>query len=76
MNYDLDTPGGMSNAIVWTNQCLNLLRDGGVWTVPRSGTVVTVVSHASKTLLVSSARPDPSITRVLREGGWNVNMKA
>lgn len=72
-NYNLDTDEGMANAVLWTNNTLALLRDGGIWYVPRSGTVVTVVGHADKTARVRSFVPDPSIERVLRAGGWSIH---
>jgi hypothetical protein len=72
-NYDLDTTDGMANAIAWTENCLSLIRTGGTWFVPRSGTVVTVLNHSTKLCKVLSTLPDPSIERVLRAAGWRIN---
>jgi len=71
MNYDLDTKEGMAHAVQWTTEHFANLKDGGVWIVPRSGTLVRV-RHADKTATIHSATPDPSIKRVIRAMGWTV----
>ena len=71
MNYDLDTKEGMKNAVTWTNNCMALLRDGGTWIVPRSGTVVTRIDK--RRVRVREFIPDPSIKRVLIAAGYDVN---
>lgn len=70
---NIDTKEGMAAAVAWTNHALGLLKEGGVWVVPRSGTTVLVVSHTPKQALVTSRLPDPVIQRVLRAAGWEVN---
>ena len=72
MNYDLDTPDGLDNAIQWTDAVLSNLKPGGQWIVPRSNTVVTVRNHQHRVCRVFSAVPDPSIVRVLKAAGWTV----
>ena len=47
MNYNLDTDEGMANAVQWTTEHFAKLKDGGVWIVPRSGTLVRV-NHTDK----------------------------
>lgn len=71
--YDLDTQEGMANAVAWTNQMVNHLKDGGVWAVPRSHTLVTIVSKEQKQVLIREGLPDPSIARVFNAMGWTVN---
>lgn len=71
MNYDLDTEEGMKNAVTWTNNCMALLRNGGTWIVPRSGTVVTRIDKTH--CRVREFIPDPSIKRVLVAAGYNVS---
>lgn len=73
---NLDTKAGMEAAVAWTNNCMSLLKDGGVWCVPRSGTQVLVLSYAKRRCLVTCTLPDPVIERVLRAAGWTVNGKA
>lgn len=71
MNYNLDTKAGMANAVQWTNNTLNLLKDGGVWMVPRSGTQVIMLDHKTrKCRVVEGFASDLSIKKVLRAGGW------
>lgn len=69
--YDLDTAEGMANAIAWTEQHLSRICEGGMWMVPRSGTIVTV-SHKNKMVHILHLRPDPSIRRVLKAAGWKI----
>ena len=71
MNYDLDTEEGMKNAVVWTQNLLSQIRDGGTWMVPRSGTVITV-DHTKNRIFLTGLLPDPSITRVLVAAGYTV----
>lgn len=70
--YDLDTTEGMNNAVTWTRNLFSTVKDGGVWMVPRSMTMVRV-SHTDKvaTLIVGLA-PDPSLKRVIEAMGWVV----
>ncbi len=73
-DFDLDTKQGMVNAIMWTKQLISTLKDGGTWVVPRSGTLVRV-DKKTQTATLTSAVPDPSITKVLTAMGWKVVMK-
>lgn len=70
MNYDLDTEEGLANAIEWTNNALAHLKEGGAWYVPRSCSIVKVVSHERKQIELACLLPDPSLRRVLKEAGW------
>ena len=71
VNYDLDTPEGMANAVSWTNSHLNMIREGGVWMVPRATSWYTV-SHKDKTLTRRGMKPDTAINRVAKAAGWRV----
>ena len=75
MNYDLDTPEGMDNAVEWTLRVLGHLNDGGTWAIPRTFTTVTIDRRAN-TATVTSITPDPAIARVIRACGWNVVERA
>lgn len=71
-NFDLDTKGGMTQAVAWTERLFASLKDGGRWFIPRSG-VTVIVNHATRTATLKSGyRPDPSIERVIRAMGWKV----
>lgn len=69
--YDIDTIGGMNRAVEWTRAVFEQIKDGGVWIVPRSGTIVAV-HHSRKSVSISSTTPDPSIERVIKAMGWKV----
>jgi len=72
VNYDLDTKKGMANAVQWTTDHFAKIKDGGMWMVPRSGTLV-IVHHKSKSVtIMAGILPDPSITRVIKAMGWTV----
>ena len=72
MNYDLDTTEGMHNAVEWTRKMFDTVNDGGVWGVPRSGTLI----HINKTDKIATIKvgfaPDPSLRRVIEAMGWTV----
>lgn len=71
MNYDINTPQGMNNAVRWSNALLNKMNDGGVWVIPRSGTVVTKVNGKAKTCHYQEGfASDLTIPKVLKAAGW------
>lgn len=70
-DYDINTPEGMAAAKLWTLALLQLLSEGGMWMVPRSGSIYKI-STKTKTLIKLTGLPEPSITRVCHEIGWIV----
>jgi hypothetical protein len=48
-----------------------MIREGGVWMVPRSASWYTV-SHKDKTLTRRGMKPDRAINRVAKAAGWRV----
>ena len=71
MNFDISTIEGMHNSKLWMLTQLSLMREGGIWFVPRAASSYTV-SHANKTLTRSGMKPDPSINKVAEAIGWTV----
>lgn len=73
MNFNIDTPEGMKNAIRWQLNLLSTITQGGRWVVPRSLTIFEV-DHANKTVrkCAEAMRPEPIIVRVLKAAGWKV----
>lgn len=69
--YDLNTQEGLEAAKRWVQHTLALLKSGGVWMVPRSGSLYTI-DHETKTARRIGVLPDPSIDYVLRLAGWAV----
>lgn len=68
MNYDIDTPDGMRNAVAWLNTMLNACTtDTLIWYIPRSDSCYTI-SRDSKTYTSEGA--DSSTDRVLAEAGF------
>lgn len=73
MNYDLDTPEGMANAVQWNNAHLSRIADGGIWMVPRSALIVRIVDGKRKVASIREGHtPDPSVRRVMVTAGWTV----
>lgn len=72
MNYDLDTKAGMNNAVRWTQAMFDTVNDGGVWGIPRSGTLVRINKKDRIATLITGFAPDPSIRRVIEAMGWTV----
>jgi len=73
MNYDIDTEEGMSNAVQWLQYNFSVIKTGGKWVIPRSGTIVTV-DHPNKTAYILAGHtPEPDTERVIKHMGWEVN---
>lgn len=72
MNYDIDTPEGMDNAVRWTQATFATIKDGGKWVIPRSNTIVTI-DHTNKTAyVVTGDAPEFNVDRVINAMGWEV----
>ena len=74
--YDLDTVGGMNRAVEWTRDLCEGLKEGGVWVVPRSGTIVQVFKSEKRVNITYGPLPDDAIARVIKAMGWTVTEKA
>lgn len=73
--YDLNTVGGMNRAVEWTRDLFESLRDGGMWVLPRSGTMVQVFKSERRVIITQGPIPDPSIKDVVEHMGWTVTEK-
>lgn len=75
MNFDVETKDGMANAVKWTEAMFSQINDGGVWMIPRSGTVVRV-SHKDKTVSITAGMyPENSLRRVIKAMGWTIKQE-
>lgn len=72
MQYNLNTTEGMNNAVRWTQQMFDAIKDGGGWGIPRSGTIVRIDKKNKVATIVAGFAPDPSIKRVILAMGWTV----
>lgn len=70
MNYDLDTPEGMANAVAWQEQLCRFINEGGMWIVPRSNEVYFL--YASKKQAVAPTGGEEAVNRVFNVMGWEV----
>lgn len=73
--YDLNTVGGMNRAVEWTRSMFEQLKDGGVWMVPRSGTIVQVFKSERRVVITQGPMPDTAIAQVIKAMGWTVKEK-
>ena len=69
-NYDLDTATGMENSKAWVQRTIDMLKENGVWAIPRSS---AIYSFNKKNKVVTRINTDPSTDRVLKEMGWTLN---
>jgi hypothetical protein len=59
----------------WCQQVVDMLKDGGVWAIPRSGVVFRIDKTARTLTLVSGDADDPDVAetgRVFSCIGWEV----
>lgn len=59
----------------WTNNLMSRLRPGGTWVVPRSVSMVVVISHDPRAAQAHCIFPDPRLLAVLRAAGWRVYLR-
>jgi hypothetical protein len=71
LNYDISTPEGMENAKRWQEQQVARVMQGGLWAVPRSGTVIRI-DHENKVASMFGLLPEPEIVKVFVAMGWTV----
>jgi hypothetical protein len=62
----------MNRAVEWTRNLFERLNDGGVWLVPRSGTVVRVFKSERRVIITNGPVPDAAIADVIKSMGWTV----
>ena len=72
---DIHTQRGMAEAKAWTQQLIDNIKDGGVWMVPRSGTIIKFDKVNKKALVTHQLMPDISIEMILEALGWEITYK-
>lgn len=76
VNWNIDTPEGMENAVAWTDRTFAALVDGGRWIVPRSMSIYEI-SHSTKTVRrIMGMFEESVIQRVVEAAGWKYEDKA
>ena len=68
---EINTAEGMAQAVAWQTAHCALIKEGGTWAVPRSGTVI-IISHKNKQATFYGLLPEPDIGRVFEAMGWVV----
>ena len=72
---DITRPQGMAEAKAWTQNLIDNIKDGGVWLVPRSGTIIKFDKVNKKALVTHQLMPDISIEMILEALGWEITYK-
>lgn len=72
---DITRPQGMAEAKAWTQKLIDNIKDGGVWLVPRSGTIIKFDKVNKKALVTHQLMPDISIEMILEALGWEITYK-
>lgn len=72
---DITRPQGMAEAKAWTQNLIDNINDGGVWMVPRSGTIIKFDKVNKKALVTHQLMPDISIEMILEALGWEITYK-
>ena len=72
---DITRPQGMAEAKAWTQKLIDNINDGGVWLVPRSGTIIKFDKVNKKALVTHQLMPDISIEMILEALGWEITYK-
>ena len=72
---DITRPQGMAEAKAWTQKLIDNINDGGVWMVPRSGTIIKFDKVNKKALVTHQLMPDISIEMILEALGWEITYK-
>lgn len=75
MNFDIDTPKGMENAVAWQQRLVDSVKDGGSWAVPRSGSVYTLDKVNKVATRAAFFYIDHQIDRVFKAMGWKVTSR-
>lgn len=70
---DLNHPDDLKVAQDWQRQHLSLLREGGTWCVPASGSIYTV--YPSRKVAERMGPEDEGISFVMKSIGWTVVAK-
>lgn len=66
---DISTPGGMALAKAWLTGHLSMIKDDGVWVIPRSYSVLRIISREHKTYKWILGEDVPTTT-VLQASDW------
>jgi len=72
---DIHTPQGMTDAKRWMQNLINTIADGGMWAIPRSGTILVFDKKNKRVRVTHQLMPDISIARVLEAMGWEITYK-
>lgn len=72
MSNDIRNPGSEA-ARQWMRGMLGMIKEGGLWTIPRSNTVYEIL-HEKKIIKRMSGRGDADTERVAKAIGWSVQV--
>ena len=60
----------MAQAVAWQTNHLRTIKDGGVWAVPRSLTIIKVLHSKKTAVFIGGTHQEPDIVKVFKAMGW------
>lgn len=67
---NIGTPEGMRQAVAWQTNMVNVIKDGGVWAVPRSLTMIKILRSKKTAVFIGGTHQEPDIVKVFKAMGW------
>ncbi|MGV0949319.1 MAG: hypothetical protein ACOYB3_01510 [Azonexus sp.] len=67
---DITTPRGMRAAVEWQTAWISVIKEGGVWAVPRSLTLIKIYHTTKTAVFVGGTHQEPDIVKVFEAMGW------
>lgn len=68
---NIATKAGMALAVAWQENIVRLVKDGGVWAVPRSLVMIKILHSKKTAVFIGGIHQEPDIVKVFKAMGWN-----
>lgn len=68
---NIATEAGMAQAVAWQTSMLRLIKDGGMWAVPRSLVMIKILHSTKTAVFIGGTHQEPDIVKVFKAMGWN-----
>ena len=60
----------MAQAVAWQTNMTNIIKEGGVWAVPRSHTMIKIYRSKKLAVFIGGTDQEPDIVKVFNAMGW------
>jgi len=68
---NIGTAEGLKRAIAWQTAHVGLVKDGGMWAIPRSLTLIKILHSTKTAVFIGGTHQEPDIVKVFKAMGWN-----